>query len=121
MFGPFIQIIREKHPLTPILVVSPIYSSEELIWGIRKSNNYDRRELTRKIVSGLIAQGDRNIQLMEGTDLLSPSQGDGLTDGAHPNDLGFEWIANGLSTRLATMLGLNPKQRATCAQESLNK
>jgi lysophospholipase L1-like esterase len=121
VLGPFIQIIREKHPLTPILVVSPIYSSEELIWGIRKSNNYDRRELTRKIVSGLIAQGDRNIQLMEGTDLLSPSQGDGLTDGAHPNDLGFEWIANGLSTRLATMLGLNPKQRATCAQESLNK
>jgi lysophospholipase L1-like esterase len=43
---------------------------------------------------------------VEGTDLLGPSQGDGLVDGTHPNDLGFQWMADGLATRLRKLLDL---------------
>lgn len=106
VLGPFIKIIREAHPRTPILVVSLPYSSQELFWKERKNGNEGERNLERDVVAAFIAQGDRNIQFMDGTDLLSPLQGDGLTDGTHPNDLGFEWMADGYTKRLATVLGL---------------
>lgn len=108
MLGPFIKAIRDAHPQTPILVASIPYSSWQLSSDALQKSNEGEREVTRNVVSELIAHGDHNIQFIDGTDLLSPLQGDGLTDGAHPNDLGFEWMANGFTRRLATILGLNP-------------
>lgn len=107
VLAPFIDVVRSKHPATPIIVISPIYSAQELSCAVCKENNESRRAFTRTVVQTFISNGDRNIQLVEGTDLLSPLQGDGLVDGAHPNDLGFEWIANVLANRLATVLGLD--------------
>jgi lysophospholipase L1-like esterase len=57
-------------------------------------------------VSQRIGAGDTHLQLVEGTDLLGPSRVDGLVDGTHPNDLGFQWMADGLSERLRKVLGL---------------
>ena len=34
------------------------------------------------------------------------SRVDGLVDGTHPNDLGFQWMAEGLAERLRKVLGL---------------
>jgi lysophospholipase L1-like esterase len=110
VFAPFIRLIRAKRPDTPILAISPLYSSQELNDRDRKLRDETRRDFTRDVVSRFIANGDKNIQVIEGTDLLSPLQGDGLTDGAHPNDLGFEWIANGIARRLAAVLGLNSQR-----------
>ena len=53
-------------------------------------------------------QGDRLLTLVEGTTLLGPNRLDGLVDGAHPNDLGFQWMADGLAPHLAKVLGLPP-------------
>lgn len=78
---------------------------------VLEPNDTDKRAFMRRVVSQFIADGDKNIQLIEGTDLLSPLQGDGLTDGVHPNDLGFEWIANSITRRLATVLGLNSQHQ----------
>jgi lysophospholipase L1-like esterase len=66
------------------------------------------RELIRQVAARRIAAGDRHMEIVEGTDLLGPSRGDGLVDGTHPNDLGFEWMAEGLAGRLAKILGLSP-------------
>jgi len=60
----------------------------------------------REVVAKRIATGDRNLQLMEGTDLLGPNDGDGLVDGTHPNDFGFECMARGFEARLRKVLGL---------------
>jgi len=68
------------------------------------------RELIRQASARRIAAGDRHIEIVEGTDLLGPSRGDGLVDGTHPNDLGFEWMAEGLAGRLAKMLALDPRR-----------
>jgi lysophospholipase L1-like esterase len=57
-------------------------------------------------VSQRIGAGDRNLQLVEGTDLLGVSRSDGLVDGSHPNDLGFQWMAEGLAPRLRRLLSL---------------
>ena len=68
------------------------------------------RELIRLVAARRIAAGDRHLEIVEGTDLLGPSGGDGLVDGTHPNDLGFQWMANGLAGRIARVLGLRSER-----------
>jgi lysophospholipase L1-like esterase len=104
VYAPFIETIRGKHPDTPVLVITPIYASHES-WA-PDARLDGMRELIRSTAARRVAAGDRNLQVVEGTDLIGPSRGAGLVDGTHPNDLGFEWMAEGLAARLATMLGL---------------
>ena len=104
VYDPFIGILRERHPDTPIVAITPIYSATETTTdghGLEQM-----RALIRKVVSRRIAAGDTHLQLVEGTDLLGPSRADGLVDGTHVNDLGFQWMAEGLAERLRKVLGL---------------
>jgi lysophospholipase L1-like esterase len=103
-YAPFLETIRDKHPETPILVITPIYSAHES-WS-RDARLEGMRELIRQVAARRIAAGDRHIEIVEGTDLLGPSRGDGLVDGTHPNDLGFQWMAEGLAARAAKMIGI---------------
>jgi len=103
-YAPFIAAIRAKHPATPILVVTPIYAAHEATAADAKLDGM--RALVREVAAERIAAGDKNIQVVEGTDLLGPMRGDGLVDGTHPNDLGFEWMAEGLAARISELLGL---------------
>jgi lysophospholipase L1-like esterase len=102
-YDPFIAILREQHPETEILAITPIYAANE---AAGNSRNEQMRALIRKVVSQRIGAGDRHLQLVEGPDLLGPSRVDGLVDGTHPNDLGFQWMADGLAERLRKMLGI---------------
>jgi lysophospholipase L1-like esterase len=103
VYDPFIGILRERHPDTPIVAITPIYAAGE---ALGNSKNEQMRALIRKVVSRRIGAGDTHLQLVEGTDLLGPSRVDGLVDGTHPNDLGFQWMADGLVERLRKVLGL---------------
>lgn len=103
VYDPFIAILRERHPNTPIVAITPIYAAGEANGGQR---NEEMRALIRKVVSRRVAAGDTHLQLVEGTDLLGPSRVDGLVDGTHPNDLGFQWMAEGLVERLRKVLSL---------------
>jgi lysophospholipase L1-like esterase len=105
-YAPFIETVREKHPETPILAITPIYSAHEAGADPAKSEVQKMRDHIRQVVSRRIADGDRHLQIVEGTDLLGPAQGDGLVDGSHPNDLGFQWMADALTARLRKVLGL---------------
>jgi lysophospholipase L1-like esterase len=105
-YGPFLDTLRAKHPDTPILAITPIYGTNEATRDPSQTNIQKMREHIRQAVSQRIAAGDRRLQIVEGTDLLGPAQGDGLVDGTHPNDLGFQWMAEGLAARLRKVLGL---------------
>jgi lysophospholipase L1-like esterase len=107
-YAPFLGTIRAKHPGVPILSITPIYSAREAR-GV-DARLEGMREVIRFAAAARIASGDRNIQLVEGTDLLGPAQGGGLVDGTHPNDLGFQWMAEGLANRLQRVLGLKPQR-----------
>ncbi len=104
VYDPFIGILRARHPNTPIVCITPIYAAEEATGG--RPANEQMRTLIRGVVSHRIAAGDAHLQLVEGTDLLGPTRADGLVDGTHPNDLGFQWMAEGLAQRLHKVLGL---------------
>ena len=104
VYAPFLETIRSKHPQTPVLVITPIYSSHES-WA-RDSRLEGMRDLIRQVAAQRIAAGDGHLEIVEGTDLLGPSGGDGLVDGTHPNDLGFQWMAEGLAGRIGKVLGL---------------
>ncbi len=103
-YAPFLETIRQSHPDTPVLVITPIYTSRESMG--RDARLEGMRELIRTAAARRIADGDRHIEIVEGTDLLGPSRGDGLVDGTHPNDLGFQWMAEGLAVRIAKVLGV---------------
>jgi lysophospholipase L1-like esterase len=103
-YAPFVETIRSKHAETPILVITPIYAAHES-WT-RDARLEGMRELIRRVASEKIAAGDRHIEIVEGTDLLGPTRGDGLVDGTHPNDLGFQWMAEGLAARIGKVLGV---------------
>ena len=103
-FEPFLATLRAKHPETPIVAVTAISSSRETVGG-----RLDQmRQHVRDIVNARIAKGDRKLTLVEGTALLGPNRLDGLVDGTHPNDLGFQWMADGLAPHIAAVLGLPP-------------
>jgi lysophospholipase L1-like esterase len=106
-YDPFIATIRREHPQTPILLVTPIYDAHLESWAPRPLLD-EMRTLIRQVGAERIAAGDMNLQLVEGTDLLGPSQGDSFVDGAHPNDLGLEAIAEGLAARISKITGLKP-------------
>ncbi len=106
VYEPFIRTIREKHPETPIVLVTRIYASREnsLLGGGELIEA--KKDIIRNVAAKLITEGDENIMLLEGHALLGPGEGDGLVDGSHPNDLGFQWMAERLAPTLARILYL---------------
>jgi hypothetical protein len=110
VYDPFVAVLREKHAETPIVAITPIANAGEQIPG-SGSQTEGMRQLIRHVVSQRIARGDQRLQLVEGTDLLGPDRLDGLVDGSHPNDLGFQWMADGLAPRLGKVLGISARVR----------
>lgn len=105
-YRPFIEKLRSQHADTPILCVTPIYWATELPGAERPSGHEALRNVIRKAVQQCVEAGDKGVFLVEGFEVLGPKQGDGLTDGVHPNTLGFYWMANGLSPYVAKVLHL---------------
>jgi lysophospholipase L1-like esterase len=102
VYEPFLTTLRTKHPKTPIIAITAIASS-------RETPRLDQmRQHVRDVVRRRIAEGDRLLTLVEGATLLGAGRLDGLVDGVHPNDLGFQWMADGLAPHVAKVLGLAP-------------
>lgn len=106
VYLPLIETIRKAHPETPILCTTPIYMTTELPGSDRDKNLSAMREVIRDAVRKRIASGDKHIWIVEGYTLLGPRDGCGFVDGVHPNDLGFEKMAQGLEPHLRVILRL---------------
>ena len=110
VYEPFVRTLREKHPDTPIVCVTLIYvCREEPVSGARKHVE-KMRDVIREVVAKFQEEGDRNIVLVEGHSLLGPDHAGGLVDGTHPNDLGFQLMADGLTPTLARILNLHASE-----------
>lgn len=94
-FGPsiigFVQLLREKHPDTPILLISPIYScGRETAPNIVGWNLQDYRQAVAKAAQILKEHGDKNIHYLDGLKLFGENLAHLLPDNLHPNAEGYQ-------------------------------
>lgn len=101
---PLVRRIREAKPETPIVLVED--RTYDYAWI--KQSSRDRHEASRAALRAafdqLVADGVPNLHYIEGADLLG-RDGEGTTDGSHPNDLGFMRQADAMLPTLRKVLG----------------
>jgi hypothetical protein len=90
MFAPsvigFIKIIREKHPTTPLTVISPIYCEpREIDKGMCGLSLKDMRVALEGIVDIFKSYGDRNIYYLSGLQILGQDNKHHMPDNLHPD------------------------------------
>ncbi|MBL9172180.1 MAG: hypothetical protein JNL10_01475 [Verrucomicrobiales bacterium] len=101
----FVDVLRRKHPGTPILVVGPFWFPQEAVSEETRTTQESKRRIAREFVESRKQAGDKAISWVDGLEMLSRRQAFGLVDGVHPNSLGFEYCARGLEPHLRRVLG----------------
>jgi lysophospholipase L1-like esterase len=106
-FGPgilgFVQIIREKHPIIPIALMSPIYfhKSEDIPNEVGFTL-IRMREIIAESVEILRANGDENITYINGLDIFDSDNAPRLPDDLHPDNEGYAIMAQNILKCLPT-------------------
>ncbi|WP_373230042.1 SGNH/GDSL hydrolase family protein [Cohnella sp.] len=89
-----LEIIREKHSHTPLLVISPIYAPDcETTENKLGFTLIAMREEISQTVALLQNRGDRSIFYLDGLELLGMADANHLPDGLHPDASGYELMA----------------------------
>jgi hypothetical protein len=104
----FVAILREKHPKTPIIVTSCYWNPSEDVPGDAGVRQIEKRVVAREFVAARRKAGDPFITYVDGLEMISKAESDGLVDGRHANSLGFYRCARGLEPYLRTVLRLPP-------------
>ena len=106
----FIEIIRERHPQTPILLVqNPIYPPAPFVASSGERVT-EANAVLAKIHADRVAAGDGAVMLVEACDLTTDG-GESTVDGVHPTDLGFVMLADKLEPQLRQAIGASPSDR----------
>ncbi|HJW41033.1 MAG TPA: GDSL-type esterase/lipase family protein [Rhizomicrobium sp.] len=85
-----LSIIREKHAMTPIAVISPIWSPPREDEGASGGPSLKRmRELLEQVVAARQKAGDGHIRYLSGLELFGPADRADLPDELHPNTAGY--------------------------------
>ncbi|MFT5468893.1 MAG: phenylpyruvate tautomerase PptA (4-oxalocrotonate tautomerase family) [Verrucomicrobiales bacterium] len=101
---PVVKHLRKARPETPIVLVEDrTYDYAWIKKSLRERHSTSRAAL-RKAYENLLAGGMKKLFYIEGADLLG-KDGDGTTDGSHPNDLGFLRQAEAMLPVLKQALG----------------
>lgn len=104
----FIRILREKHPVTPILMVSSYPYPAELDAARETGKPTEWRtaltEVYRKQLEKSRSEGDENIYFLDGMDLLGEDPDECTVDGCHATDLGFYRISNAMAPVIRRIL-----------------
>ncbi len=99
----FLDIVRQGHRKTPILVASPILRPDaEETRNRLGATLADLREAMRETVKLRIDAGDDRIRFVDGRPIVTESQ---LADDVHPNDDGHRAIAAVLGPVVKAMVG----------------
>ncbi|WP_284644216.1 SGNH/GDSL hydrolase family protein [Paenibacillus silviterrae] len=90
----FLQTIREKHPHTPLAVISPIYAKERETTDNKVGLQLVKiREIIEAAVSMLQTRGDRHLYYLNGLTLFGEEYADYFPDLLHPNAEGYRIMA----------------------------
>ena len=84
------KVIREAQPELPIIILSrPKYYLD--------NNEQKRLEVIKTTYTNALANGDKNVYMLDGKQLMFLAKGEGTVDGGHPTDFGFLSMAEALS------------------------
>lgn len=109
-FGPsiigFVQIVREGHPNTPFVVMSPIFSPprEETPNAVGFTLKAMRIEV-EAAVAALQAQGDHHLHYVDGTTIFGAAAAHLLPDDLHPNADGYRLMGKNFVETVAPLFG----------------
>ena len=102
--GPFVDILREKQPEVPILIMTKIrYASATDDSPAYISLMY-KRDFQRNLVEERKTKGDNNIYFLDGSAILGEDYFECTVDGSHPTDLGSKRIADALVSAIEKIL-----------------
>ena len=102
-----IDIIRAKHPETPILLVSRLMYARE--FGDSNEYSEDRAQYNRIHLDELKKRrdaGDKNIHFLDGMTLYGDDPSECTVDGIHATDLGFYMISRRMAPVIRRILNL---------------
>src|SRR5690606_12148791 len=106
--GPFVEIIRKKHPETPIVLVENIVYTDAFLVQYRRERYQTSNVFLRNFYETAVSAGDRNLYYVRADELLG-ADGDGTVDGTHPTDLGFVRMADTLAPVIQSILAKNKR------------
>jgi lysophospholipase L1-like esterase len=99
----FLEIVRQGHPETPIVVASPVVRPDAEETPNRLGA--DLRALRRAMEDAVGARreaGDDRVVLIPGADVISVTE---LADGIHPSDAGHARLAEVFGAAVAAAAG----------------
>jgi hypothetical protein len=120
----FLDTVRDGHPRTPLVIVSPIICPvaedhpgptmddggtvvvfprppELSVGSLTLSRT---RELVAEVVAKRREAGDSNLHLVDGLSLFGPADLADLPDGLHPNDAGYQRMAERFLVQVTPLL-----------------
>ena len=102
---PMYKKIREKHPDIPYIIISKPDCFKDY------EDSRRRFEVIKKTYDYAVANGDKNVYLIDGATLFEGEYYTACTfDGCHPNDVGFMRMAEKIGKVIATALGLEEEK-----------
>lgn len=114
-FETFLDVLREGHPDTPVLVVTPIYRESLSPHDHMAPGTFEKtpsgggllhdeiRAVEKDVVCEHIRDGDAHLALISGLDLIGMDGGRHLADGIHPNDAGLEQMGMVVGSQVRTL------------------
>lgn len=100
---PIVRQIRKARPDTPILLVEDRTYTFSPFRKSARIRHEESRTAFRNAYQKLTKAGVKNLHYLEGADLLG-DDGEGATDGSHPNDLGMMRYADAYEAALNPIL-----------------
>ena len=103
-YAAMLDTARAARPGVPMVCVTPVLATREFYSAEYVELSRHVLDVMRNAAAERAANDDK-LHLLEGTDLLGPSDTDGFSaDGVHPNDLGFALIAQRLEERIRDLV-----------------
>ena len=103
---PFLRILREARPETPILMVEDRCHAHEWLHPEQRKQRLAKRAAFREIYERLEKDDADRLHYVEGDQLLG-GDSDLTTDGSHPSDLGYRHMADALEPVWRRLLTLS--------------
>jgi lysophospholipase L1-like esterase len=105
---PFVQVLRQNHPATPIVLVENVHYPDGDFVAPRRQRYVSANAELHQAYERLRKSGVRNLFYVRAENLLG-DDGDATVDGTHPTDLGFERMADALEPVLRRALKASRK------------